>query len=288
MKRWILALSVMCCVSVADAEDVDTAAVADMDLPALFDYASRYPDTEERQELKQPAFQELLSREERAIEFLLAHVHIKNIWYQVYLQQLIPRVDAKKAMPALRAALRSEHVDTRRTAVYFLGLYEDRYDATELLPLLQHKKTRGLVVRTLGKWQTVEQRPAVLDLLKNGNERERVLAVNALRDMGADEDATDALISALNDDMFTVRLAAARALAVYDQSAVKAVIKALDAERRDSRETSRMRELIRTLGAMESTRGDRPLKKLTRHDDAAVARDAKLALEKAFRPVLGL
>ena len=288
MKRWILALSVMCCVSVADAEDVDTAAVADMDLPALFDYASRYPDTEERQELKQPAFQELLSREERAIEFLLAHVHIKNIWYQVYLQQLIPRVDAKKAMPALRAALRSEHVDTRRTAVYFLGLYEDRYDATELLPLLQHKKTRGLVVRTLGKWQTVEQRPAVLDLLKNGNERERVLAVNALRDMGADEDATDALISALNDDMFTVRLAAARALAVYDQSAVKAVIKALDAERRDSRETSRMRELIRTLGAMESTRGDRLLKKLTRHDDAAVARDAKLALEKAFRPVLGL
>ena len=288
MKRWILALSVMCCVSVADAEDVDTAAVADMDLPALFDYASRYPDTEERQELKQPAFQELLSREERAIEFLLAHVHIKNIWYQVYLQQLIPRVDAKKAMPALRAALRSEHVDTRRTAVYFLGLYEDRYDATELLPLLQHKKTRGLVVRTLGKWQTVEQRPAVLDLLKNGNERERVLAANALRDMGADEDATDALISALNDDMFTVRLAAARALAVYDQSAVKAVIKALDAERRDSRETSRMRELIRTLGAMESTRGDRLLKKLTRHDDAAVARDAKLALEKAFRPVLGL
>ena len=288
MKRWILALSMMCCVSVAEAEDVVAPAVADMDLPTLFDYASRYPDTEERQELKQPAFQEILSREERAIEFLLEHVHIKNIWYQVYLQQLIPKVDAKKAMPALRAALKSEHVDTRRTAVYFLGLYEDRYDATDLLPLLQHEKTRGLVVRTLGKWQVVEQRPAVLDLLKDGNERERVLAVNALRDMGADEDATDALISALSDDMFTVRLAAARALAVFDRSAVKAVIQALDAELREGRDISRMRELIRTLGAMESTRGDRMLKKLVRYDDAAVARDAALALKKAFRPVLGL
>ena len=121
MKRWILALSVMCCVSVADAEDVDTAAVADMDLPTLFDYASRYPDTEERQELKQPAFQEILSREERAIEFLLKHVHIKNIWYQVYLQQLIPKVDAEKAMPALRAALSSEHVDTHEPLSIFSG-----------------------------------------------------------------------------------------------------------------------------------------------------------------------
>ena len=32
MKRWILALSVMCCVSVADAEDVDTAVARDAKL----------------------------------------------------------------------------------------------------------------------------------------------------------------------------------------------------------------------------------------------------------------
>ncbi len=269
------------------AEATPEQRVQELSMEEVFDYASRYPSTDVRRELKGAAFNEVLNREESAIGFMLDHAHIKNIMYQVYLQQLIPRVPAEKAVPPLLRALGSEHDVTRRTAVYFLGLYEDVDEAPRVAALLGHEKTRGMAVRTLGKWRALAYRDQVRELLEKGEERERVIAVNALRDMGGKESVPD-LIQALKDEVFTVRFAASRGLAVLEKDSLKPVQKALEAAVKAETDVRELRDLVRTLGAMKSSRANRLFRKLCRHDDTGVATDAQRALDGVFREVLGV
>lgn len=98
--------------------------------------------------------------------------------------------------------------------------------------------------------------------------------------MGPDGEGRDAppavlhLIGILDDEEFTVRNAAARALASFGKPAERAIRKAIGEAHVMPR-----RQMIRVLGAMQSRKARRTLQKMLKDRDEGVRRDAAKALE---------
>jgi HEAT repeat protein len=238
--------------------------------------ATRYGNTEQRRAEKSQARDALFARGDEALRELMQRAHVENVMLLVLIDEMARyRVAPDKAAPVLAAFLDSEHAQTRRTAAYLLGFMPRGGQAARLRELMQDEKCRNAAIRTLGKWRDGRARAEIARLLREGGtERTRIVAANALRDIG-DEDDLPVLIAALGDPAFLVRNGAARALAAYGWSAQAPLLKALPEQQGAAR-----RQVIRLLGELEARRAVRPLQKLLKDPDPAVRADAEWALRR--------
>jgi HEAT repeat protein len=143
----------------------------------------------------------------------MAHAHLRSGELHMLIDHMVRHMEKDQAVPALVDCLPSPHARTRRVAAYFLGYFDAPEHAALVMPLLEDDDVRRVALRTLGKWGVRDAVPDVILCLGNEEERSRVAAANALRDIG-DRRAVPHLIRALDDPFFTVRYCAERALRV--------------------------------------------------------------------------
>ena len=146
--------------------------------------ATRYGSTEEKREQKEQAHKVIFDRGPDSLHFLMAQIQVENIMVSVLTQELVEHLNAKQAVPVLLDFLETDDPTTRKMAAYFLSFYKTPKHAKKLLPLLDDEKTRGSAMRTLGKWRIKSACPTIGGYLNDPKERIRIVAVNALRDIG--------------------------------------------------------------------------------------------------------
>ena len=177
---------------------------------AVVEHALKYGTTPEKRALKHEAKEELLARGPESIHYLMQHIHYKNLGIRVLTDYLVENLKGNSA-PVLLEFLDAPHADTRKFAAYFLGYFFAPQYAERVRPLLKDDEAAGGAIRTLGKWGDTESIPAIAPFISSEDERRRVAAVNALRDIGHPS-ALPYLESASQDKVFTVQKAAERAI----------------------------------------------------------------------------
>ncbi|HOW98685.1 MAG TPA: HEAT repeat domain-containing protein [Kiritimatiellia bacterium] len=258
---------------------VALAALAGVDEDLLLD-ATRYGSTPSKRAVKEKARAELFSRGPDGLRLVMRHVHLENVGVQGFAFEMVQELGARAA-PVLVEFLGDEQALTRQLAAWYLGFGDTPEYAAPVLELLSDEKACGAAMRTLGKWRVRAAVPAILPFTRHERETRRVVAINALRDIG-DPAAIPALRDALNDPFFTVREAAARALASLGRPAEQALLRALPGAKGGVR-----RHMVRALGAMRSRRAAGALRKLFKAEDPFVREDAAEALDRirGARPV---
>ena len=238
--------------------------------------ATRYGNTEARRAEKVEARAELFRRGPDSLREIMDRLPVDNVMLQVLAMELVSEhVPAEAGTPLLMGYLENEKAETRRMAAYFLGFYPAALHREALLKLLEDDTTRNAALRTLGKWKVGRGRPAMVKALRESDqERTRVLAANALREVGNDDDLP-ALIAALGDPVFTVRNAAARGVASFGWEAHGPLLKALD-----QTEGAARRQVVRLLGELQVKAAIRPLRRLLEQEDAGLRADAARALRQ--------
>lgn len=231
-------------------------------------HASRYGNTEVRRERKAQAVEELRQRGLEALDYLVTHSHLKNIWFRIYAQQLVEQLSAGEAVPVLLRYVDSSEKDVRKNAVYFLGFYDAPEHAAKIMTLLDDEELAGVAIRTLGKWKVSSASMRIVPFLEDDEERRRIMAANALREIG-DPRTVPALIEALDDEFFTVRRTAGRALESMSNEAEPALLRATR-----SLPPVGIREVIRVLKPHASRRSRRTVEQLLDHEDPGVRNDA--------------
>jgi HEAT repeat protein len=284
MKRVIFILFILTPVlSVDGAKAFDPSG---MDMDRLMFHATRYGTTPEKRERKAAARDELMGRGTVALRYLVGNTGIENMWFWIYARQMVEQMPGEQAMPVLLDALQSPDVQVRKAAIYFMGEYETPEHADRIMPMLDHEKTAGVTLRTLGKWGVKSAVPMIIPFLQSTNERKRVAAANALRDIG-DPRAVQPLMEVLDDPVFTVRNTAARALVSLGDRSRQAVLESLPNAGPVSR-----RQMIRMLCDLRIDDVETVLVPWLKHRDWGVRGDAFRALkaiapEKAARDPLG-
>jgi len=272
-KRCVLGATTMLCLAAMLAHAAEPAFDANAaSLDELFFHVQRYATTELKKECKRLAREELLARGTETLAYLAENSTITNGWIYILADQLVPKLEAAEAAPILLANVQAQNDNRRRFATFFLGFYDVPGYAPAILPLLKHDKLAGLAIRTLGKWRVKQAVPRILPFLKADKERRRILAANALGEIGAPE-TVPALLDALHDPFFTVRRAAGRALVRLGRPAEKAALAALNTDN-----CSVQRELIRVLQAMKSRHALKPLRRMLADQDPLLRADAARAL----------
>jgi HEAT repeat protein len=240
----------------------------------LYRRMQRYGSTEQRRAEKKAAKAEFIARGGESVRFLMDHIHLKNMWVRIYLTEYVEqgRFKEEDAVPVLLEYLTNDRSETRKRAAYYLGFYDTPQHAGAVQALLGDEKATGAAARTLGKWGVAEAIEEIGALFGHEKEIWRVIAANALRDIG-DARAAPFLVDALKDPVCTVRKTASRALAALGEETARALLEDLPAA-----EGPALRELIHVLGAVKCRKAIRPLRRLLEHPDPGVARDAASAL----------
>ena len=242
----------------------------------LLFHLQRYGNTPARLERKEASRQEFLRREASSLQYLMNQIHIDNFWIRIMVHQVTKSAEDHQAADVLVEFLESDHEETRKHAAYYLGFTMAPDFADRVLPLLQDEAAAGAAMRTLGKWRIEGATTEIIPFLGHDEERKRVLAANALRDIG-DPRAVPDLITSLGDPMFTVRNTSARALSSLGKVAEKSILKEL---KTGDHEIVVKRQMIRILGEMKSRRAKTTLKRLGRDEDPGVRFDARKALDR--------
>lgn len=248
--------------------------VASASMETLIGWAQRAVTTPEKVRNRDLARDALYARGADSLRFCMAHLDLTNdtfgiLAYDLVRVRLAPGISA----PVLAEFLDDAHARTRRVAAYDLGFVDAPALAPRLLPLLEDEAASGAAARTLGKWKVREAVPPIIAMLAHPKEQRRIVAANALRDIG-DPAAVPALIDALDDPVFTVRKTAARALVRLGRPAERPMVEALASHTGAGR-----RELVRALGEMRARRAVPALRKMLSADDPMLRRDAAQALE---------
>lgn len=241
----------------------------------LFDESLRAGDSPEHLASRNAAYAELMARGPETLSNLMERIHVENPMIGVYAIGMTADrpMPVEQALPVLASFYAAERPVTRKMAAYLSSFYRAPQYADRVLPLLGHEKTRGAAVRALGKWQVTNALPRLLECLRDGKERVRVLSANALRDVG-DPRAVPALIGAVGDPVFTVRNAAARALVGFGDAAKQPALAALDA----SRDETARRQLVRVLGDLRHPGALASLRSLAEGGHAGLADDARRSI----------
>jgi HEAT repeat protein len=240
----------------------------------LLIHAQRYGTTGEKRKEKEKAREELFRRKTESLAYLVDHLHIENLWIRLLTQELVQQLGAEEAVPVLERGLGSLEPRTRKYCVYFLGAFEAPELAGRVRPLLEDPETVGTAARTLGKWKIAEAVPDIARLLDDEDERRRVLAVNALGDIG-DAQGVPHLLAALGDVRFTVRKSAARALAAMGPKAEQALV-----EQSRSAGVVALREIIHVWNETSPASAVSRLRELAEHADPMVRSEAAAALSR--------
>lgn len=276
MRTMIAAMLVLFCTSAyADDPAFDP---AEASFSNLLRYASTYATTDQKRADKQAAKDELMARGPDSLRYLAGLAHIRNIWPFVYAHQLVRSLDAEEAMPVLMEALDGTNTYHRSWAVFLMGEYTNAPACDRILPLLAEDVLFNSAARTLGKWQCGEAVPLIETGLSSTNERTRIIAVNALADIG-NRSSVPVLVAMLSDEVFTVRYAAQYALVRLD-AAGDALETA--AEFPDAVSPPAWRHLIRVWGAVRDPATRHHVEALFEHEEESVRGDARRALDGAF------
>lgn len=273
-KVWVLASLLLLSTS-AGAEqnslgfDPETASFNE-----LFFHVQRYGTTREKKNRRTAARSVLFARGAETIGYLVAHTHIENPWYFMLTDELVRKTEAASAVPVLLEQLKSDEPRVRKTAIFFLGFYNTPEHAEKVIPFLTDDKLGGVSARTLGKWGIESAVPRIMEDLNHENERRRILAVNALRDIG-DARAIPGLIASLGDPLFTVRRTASRALLSFGVDAQHSLIETIPGA-----EPTILREIIRVLDSIASENALESLRPLLDNENDAVRREAQQAVER--------
>ena len=171
----------------------------------------RYGNTPEKREAKAISREKLFARGAEGLRLMMQKVHLENVMIAVIAEEMVRSMDAQKVAAVLAEFLDDEHPRTRKLAAYWLGFHETPEYTAQVVPLLADDETAGAAIRTLGKWRVREAIPKIVPFLSHEKEIRRVVAANALRDIG-DPASEVYLVPLLNDRFFTVREVAARAL----------------------------------------------------------------------------
>jgi HEAT repeat protein len=166
----------------------------------------------DQQARSRAAQQQFMDAGTNGLAFLMSRVHLENVMVPVFTREVLNHLATNEAVSVLLDFLEDGHPRTRKLAAYWLGVFRTPEHAGRLLPLLDDDEAAGAAIRTLGKWGVREALPRIHPFLRDPKEVRRVVAANALRDLG-DPAAVPFLIEALGDPVFTVRETAARALA---------------------------------------------------------------------------
>ena len=219
---------------------------------------------------------ELERRGAATLSNLMTRIHLENLSVNLLAINLVAggKVDTNEAAVVLLSFTKSDRMVTRRTAAYLLGFLPVPRYADDLRPLLADPDVRGAAARTLGKWRITNAVPDIMPLLKDPKERVRIVAANALRDIG-DRRALQPLIAALGDPVYTVRNTAARALVSFGAETVEPLGLAL----RGASDPAK-RQIIRCLGDIRSKNALRHLRPLLKDGDYDTRRDAVRAIEQ--------
>lgn len=175
--------------------------------------ATRYGSTPLKREMKLAARAELSKQMPAALRAAMKYIHGDNIGINVIVMEWVMEWPDEVVIPVMLEGLDDPKPETRRMAIFFLGFKKGAEHAEKIIPHLDNDTTRGAAIRTLGKWKYAGVRGSAESTLLTGNERQRVVAANALRDL-ADPAAVPVLVRALEDPVFTVRNAAARAIVI--------------------------------------------------------------------------
>ena len=204
-------------------ESSDVYNVTDASMHELIIHAQQSGDTPERRKFRKNARDEIFARGTNAFHYLLSHFHIENMTIRMLTDEMVRKtLEEAEAAGVLVQYLGSEHEMTRKSAAYFLGYCKTPQYAERLMPLLEDEKAAGAAARSLGKWGITNAMARILPQLNHEEERRRVLAVNALSDIG-DPSAIPYFLAALDDPVFTVRKVARGALARHAADAASAV-----------------------------------------------------------------
>lgn len=209
------------------------------DFDALLFDATRYGTTPEKREAKRVAREELKTRMPDSLRAAMEWIHGDHVGLQVLVMEWVLELPSETVVPVLADYIDHPREETRRVAIFFLGFHQAPELADRVTPFLDDEKCRGAAARTLGKWKIASVRPALEKMLAEGNERQRVVAANALRDVG-ETASLPALIAALNDPVFTVRHTAARAVVALGETAAPS----LGADEAASDSVNRLRRRI--------------------------------------------
>ncbi|MBU1908541.1 MAG: HEAT repeat domain-containing protein, partial [Verrucomicrobia bacterium] len=229
--------------------------------------AVRYATTPEKRARKEKAKAELTDRGADGLRLVMRYVHLENIGVQVLVFEMVENLDDRQAASVLVDFQGDERSETRRLAAWLLGFCETPEHAGAVRALLADEETSGAALRTLGKWRCREAVPEIRRFVRHERETRRVAAINALRDIG-DPAAIPDLLDALGDPYFTVREAAAKALASLGAPAGKALLRALPGAEDPAR-----RHILRTLGALRSRRAAGALRRQLKDPDPFVRAD---------------
>jgi len=243
-------------------------------LETLVQHAIRNADAEARRTRKAMARRELFARGAETLRFLMEHAHVRKISLHVLLDNVVNRLPDERRTLVLVSFLDSEHARTRKVAAYYLGFCDAPEHAPLVLPLVDDEKAGTAAIRTLGQWRVTNTVARMSRFLADADERRRVAAANALRDIG-DPRAIPHLIRALDDAFFTVRNTAERALAGMGPQTESALLIALEKAHPPA-----LRHLIRVLGVVGTDKAVKPLEELLAHPDWGVRGDAAFALSR--------
>ena len=228
-------------------------------------------DSPVNKQRKEQAHAELMARGPDSLRDLMTRMDTENVMVPVLAQELVDNLSAEQAVPVLRDFLDAPSTNQQRIALFYLGFYPAPELAPAVRPLLARPKLRAAGVRALGKWKVADDIPLLGASLTDTNERVRVAAANALRDV-ADPRALPELAPALDDALFTVRNTALRALVSYGAAAEPLLLETLAAGSRTAR-----RQAIRGLGEVGTRASLKRLQTLQADPDPAVRRDAERA-----------
>lgn len=206
-----------------------------------------------------------------ALSNLMDRIHIENAMIGVLATAMVKDkpLPRDQAVPVLAGFLASPRETTRKMAAFYLSFYFAPEVTDRVMPLLDAPKTRGAAIRALGRWHAVSALPKIAQALQDPQERVRVTAANALREMG-DAAGIAPLIAALADPCFTVRNTAGSALTKFRVAAVAPLTEQLQA----SKSIAQRRQIVRVLGDIGDKDSVRFLRPLLEDADPDMRRDA--------------
>lgn len=131
-------------------------------------------------------------------------------------------------LPCLYKGLSDERARVRANSIYLLGKIGRDETVDSLLKALKDPRNRPRwAISALGEMKATRVAPILTPYLKTQDEPTRLAAAKALSELKHPETAS-ALIKALNDEYFTVRLAAENAIVALGDTAISPLLSALE------------------------------------------------------------
>ncbi len=235
-----------------------------------------------------PATRLLVANHEQSVPYLITKLDTDDVRERIAVEDILFRIGEPAVVPLVDAlpgeALRTDTTRGARLACGILGRIGDARAVDALVAIHEHEdwKLRAAVAGALGGIGDPKAARALVALLRDGNEIVRKSAAVSLTqierespDSSLDRGAASALLAALGDPYYSVRYAAAGALAEMGEPVTSDLIAVAESGTGQSALLA-----IRSLGDGGSRKASGALRGLLESPDWAVRAEAARALGK--------